>query len=156
MTHPSVKRVTNAAKDAGLDIKVVTFETPVKTAQAAADEIGCTPAQIANSLIFEGADTRALVLLLTSGGHRVDLDKAATQIGQPLKRAKPDRIKAETGFVIGGVAPLGHLNPIDTYIDATLFTFPTIWAAAGIAETVFETTAQDLERATGAIRFNPN
>ena len=58
--------------------------------------------------------------------------------------------------MIGGVAPLGHLNPIDTYIDATLFTFPTIWAAAGIAETVFETTAQDLERATGAIRFNPN
>ncbi len=154
--HPSVSRVKEAAAKAGLDISVVTFQTPVKTAQAAADEIGCTPAQIANSLVFEGKNSGDLILLLTSGGHRVDLEKAAQQIGEPLDRAKPDRIRTETGFVIGGVAPIGHLRPIKTYIDETLFTFESIWAAGGIAETVFETTASALERATSATRFTPN
>ena len=154
--HPSVTRVKEAANAAGLHIDIITYSKPVKTAQAAAEEVGCTAAQIANSLIFEGVASGELISLLTSGGHRVDLDKAAGQIGETLQRAKPDRIKAETGFVIGGVAPFGHLNPIRSYIDEHLFTFPAIWAAGGIAETVFQTTAEDLMRATGAQKFIAN
>ena len=154
--HPSVLRVIEAAEAAGVAIEIVRFETPAKTAAAAADLLGCTPAQIANSLIFEGRETGELLLLLTSGGHRVDLDHAATQIGQELKRADPDRVRAETGFVIGGVAPFGHLNPVRAFIDEALFAFDQVWAAGGIAETVFAIAPDILERATGATRFQAN
>lgn len=151
--HPSVTRVKEAAKTAELEIEIISFQEPAKTAKAAAELLGCTAAQIANSLIFESQETGNLLLLLTSGGHRVDLDFAAEQLGQTLTRARPDRIREETGFVIGGVAPLGHLNSIETWIDDALFAFDEIWAAGGIAETVFQTTAADLERACKAKRF---
>ena len=151
--HPSVQRVKEAAKTAGLPLDIVYFKTPAKTAAAAADLIGCTPAQIANSLIFEGKETGELLLLLTSGGHRVDLDHAASQIGQGLARANPDRVRKETGFVIGGVAPFGHLTPLRTYIDEALFAFERVWVAGGIAETVFAISPDDLEGATSASRF---
>lgn len=153
--HPEpVLRVINSAKAAGLKIKLMRFAQPANTAAAAAELVGCTVGQIANSLVFEGVQSAGLYLLLTSGAHRVALDKAGAQIGEPLKRAKPDRIKDELGFVIGGVAPLGFLQPIPSYIDRTLFDFDRIWAAAGISHCVFETTAQDLARACKATTFD--
>ncbi|MEM7241274.1 MAG: YbaK/EbsC family protein [Pseudomonadota bacterium] len=151
--HPSVLRVMDAAAAAGVSIEIVRFETPAKTAVAAAELLGCKPAQIANSLIFEGRETGALLLLLTSGGHRVDLEHAAAQIGQGLKRADLDRVRKETGFVIGGVAPFGHLCALTSYIDEALFDFDQVWAAGGVAETVFAIAPDVLERVTGAKRF---
>lgn len=149
----SVGRVVQAASQRNLAIEIVAFERPAKTAKMAAELIGCQVGQIANSLIFESAQDGALLLLLTSGAHRVDLEYVKTQIGQDLLRANPERIRKETGFAIGGVAPLGHLSPIATWIDEALFDYASIWAAGGRAETVFETTARDLERACDAQRF---
>lgn len=121
-----------------------------RTAQEAADACGCDVAQIVKSLIFEGTETGDLVLLLVSGRHQVDMDKAHEAVGESLKRAEIKRVRDETGFAIGGVAPLGHTAPLRTWIDKTLLEFDAVWAAAGAPNTVFEVNPAALKEATGA------
>ena len=147
---PSVARVAKAARQTGLAIDIVTLPVAAKTAKLAAEAVGCHVGQIANSLIFAGARSGQLVLLLSPGGRRVDLDRAAEVVGEPLKRADPDRVRAESGFVIGGVAPLGHLTPLPVWMDRTLLDHDVVWAAGGRAETVFSVSPAELARATGA------
>jgi prolyl-tRNA editing enzyme YbaK/EbsC (Cys-tRNA(Pro) deacylase) len=148
---PSVQRVREAAEAAGLTIEIVTLSVAAKTARLAAEAIGCDVGQIANSLIFAGAESGRLVLLLASGARRVDLDRAAAAVGEPLERADAGRVRAETGFAIGGVAPLGHLSPLPVWMDRTLLDHPVVWAAGGRAETVFSVAPAELARATGAV-----
>ena len=151
VVSPSVERVRAAAEAAGLRIEIVTLPVAAKTAKLAAEAIGCDVAQIASSLVFAGAESRRLALLLTSGGHRVDLGKAAEAVGEPLERADAGRVRAETGFAIGGVAPLGHLSPLPVWMDRTLLDHEVVWAAGGRAETVFSVAPTELARATGAV-----
>ena len=125
------------------------FDDGVRTAAAAAASIGCEVGAIANSLVFDAAGTP--VLILTSGAHRVDTVKTAATIGVPeLGRAAPEFVREHTGQTIGGVAPLGHPNPIPTYLDTALAAYPEIWAAAGHSHTVFQTTYDELRDLTGA------
>ena len=125
------------------------FDDGVRTAAAAAASIGCQVGAIANSLVFDAAGTP--VLILTSGAHRVDTVKTAATIGVPeLGRAAPEFVREHTGQTIGGVAPLGHPNPIPTYLDTALAAYPEIWAAAGHSHTVFRTTYDELRDLTGA------
>lgn len=125
------------------------FDDGVRTAAAAAASIGCEVGAIANSLVFDAAGTP--VLILTSGAHRVDTVKTAATIGVPeLGRAAPEFVREHTGQTIGGVAPLGHPNPIATYLDTALAAYPEIWAAAGHSHTVFRTTYDELRDLTGA------
>ena len=125
------------------------FDDGVRTAAAAAASIGCEVGAIANSLVFDAAGTP--VLILTSGAHRVDTVKTAATIGVPeLGRAAPEFVREHTGQTIGGVAPLGHPNPIPTYLDTALADYPEIWAAAGHSHTVFRTTYDELRDLTGA------
>lgn len=151
---PSVLRVENAAQTLGLDIDIIHFEEPAKTAQAAAELIGCHVGQIANSLIFKGKESGELKLLLTSGAHRVDLDYVAQQIGEALIRATPQEVREQSGFAIGGVAPIGHLTPVPTFFDRDLMQYQTIWAAGGRAETVFAIAPDALLAATKAQLFD--
>lgn len=150
----SMNRVRQSASAAGLDIEIITLPTSARTAQDAADSCGCDVGQIAKSMIFEGARTGALKLILVSGAHQLDLDRAETLFGETLTRADPKRVRDETGFAIGGVAPIGHLCAMQTYMDAALMRYQTIWAAAGAPEAVFEISPQDLMRATGATLFS--
>lgn len=147
---PSVARVAEAARQARLDVEIVTLPVAAKTARLAAEAVGCEVAQIANSLIFAGAQSGRLVLLLSSGANRVDLDKAAAAVGERLERADAGRIRTETGFAIGGVAPLGHLTPLPVWMDRALLRHDIVWAAGGRAETVFSVAPAELARATGA------
>jgi prolyl-tRNA editing enzyme YbaK/EbsC (Cys-tRNA(Pro) deacylase) len=88
--------------------------------------------------------------VLTSGAHRVDTAKVAALIGvAKVRRADPDFVRYHTGFVIGGVAPVGHSSPVRTLVDVALADYEQIWAAAGHAHTVFPTTYQELVRVTG-------
>ena len=103
--------------------------------------------------MFQGERTGALKLLLVSGDHAVDLAQAADQIGEGLTRADPRHVREQTGFAIGGVSPIGHLSPIETWIDEHLLSFETVWAAAGAPDAVFEIAPEILERVTGAKRF---
>lgn len=121
-----------------------------RTAQMAADVLGCTPSEIASSLIFETIEGGELVLIVASGGHRVDIDFVAKQLGTPLQMAKGKRIKQEVGFAIGGVPPLAHVTPLTTWMDVRLLQFETVWAAAGSPFAVFGVAPQELQRATAA------
>lgn len=151
----SMDRVWQAALDAGLEIEIITLPTSARTARDAADSCGCDVGQIAKSMIFEGTKTARLKLILVSGAHQLDLDKAETHFDEGLTRADPKRVREETGFAIGGVAPIGHLCAMQTYMDAALMDYETVWAAGGAPEAVFEISPQDLMRATGATLF-PN
>ncbi|OZM77720.1 aminoacyl-tRNA deacylase [Pseudonocardia sp. MH-G8] len=120
----------------------------VTTAAAAAAALGVEVGQIANSLVFD-ADGEPL-LVLTSGGHRVDTTAVAERIGvQRLRRASPDFVLAATGQAIGGVAPVGHPAPLRTLVDRALAAYDEVWAAGGIPHAVFPSTFAELEAVTG-------
>lgn len=146
----SVRRVEQAIADLGLNTQVLRMEQSTRTAEEAAAACGCAVGQIVKSMIFEGVQTAELKLLLISGQHDADLEKAAAQLGEPLVRADAKRIRAETGFAIGGVAPIGHLTPTETWIDQTLLQYDVVWAAAGAPDALFELSPGLLQRATGA------
>ncbi len=153
--HPSTEHVTALLRAAGWDGTVRTFPDGVKTAKAAAAALGCEVGAIANSLLFDADGSP--VLVLTSGAHRVDLAMVAATIGVgSLARAEPDFVRAHTGQVIGGVAPLGHPAPVPTYLDRALRQHSVIWAAAGHANTVFDTTYDELRLLTGATEIDVN
>lgn len=146
----SLKRVTAAIAAAGLENTIVHLSGAATTAQMAADELGTHPDQIAKSIIFLGEAQGRALLFLTAGGRRVDPDRAAEIAGEPLAKADAALIRAQTGFAIGGVSPLGHLSPIRAFADPYLMTFDLIWAAAGTPHHVFSLTPAALIRVTGA------
>ena len=147
----NTKRVEAVAKEKGLDIEVRRMPQSTRTATDAAKACGCSVAQIVKSLIFEGEQSGALLLLLVSGAHEVDLELAAEIIGERPIRTNPKRVRAETGFAIGGVAPIGHLHPIDTWMDTSLHNHELVWAAAGAPDAVFAVSPSALKAAVGAI-----
>jgi prolyl-tRNA editing enzyme YbaK/EbsC (Cys-tRNA(Pro) deacylase) len=147
--HPAVDRVRSALSDAGIAAEVVTLPDAARTARAAADTIGCDVAQIANSLVFRCERSGAPLLVMTSGANRVDTARVAALVGEPIGKADASFVRASTGFVIGGVAPVGHVAPVRTLIDRDLFRHAEIWAAAGHPHTVFRLSPAALLRATG-------
>lgn len=122
-----------------------------RTAQQAADVAGCHIDQIAKSMIFRGDISQTALLFLTAGGNQVDPVKASQLAGEPLGKADAGLIRTQTGFAIGGVAPVGHLHPIRAYLDPRLLEFETIWAAAGTPHHIFELRSVDLLPLTNAI-----
>jgi prolyl-tRNA editing enzyme YbaK/EbsC (Cys-tRNA(Pro) deacylase) len=146
--HPSVLRVTARLSELGARGAVRVLDDSARTAAQAAAQLGVEVAQIANSLVFS-ADGEPL-LVLASGGHRVDTAKVAALVGvTQVDRADPDFVRAHTGFVIGGVAPVGHPEPLRTLVDTALAGFDEVWAAAGHPHTVFPTSYAELVEITG-------
>lgn len=146
----SLKRVKTALETAGVTVDVREMSDSTRTADDAARAVGCEIDQIAKSIIFRGEDTGHVVLFLTAGGNQVDAAKATAVAGQTLGKADANQIRAETGFAIGGVAPVGHLSQIAAYLDPRLQDFTQVWAAAGTPRHVFAITPEDLLRITGA------
>ena len=133
------------------NVSAIVMETgEARTAQMAADGVGCHVDQIAKSIIFRGEDSGEAILFLTAGGNMVDPAKASALAGEALGKADAALIRAQTGFAIGGVAPVGHLNPIRAFLDPRLLEFDVIWAAAGTPHHVFALKSADLEPMTGA------
>ncbi|MFD1880151.1 YbaK/EbsC family protein [Paracoccus pacificus] len=145
----SVKRVQQALSEAGITADIVEVGQ-ARTAAEAAEAAGCHVHQIAKSIIFQDQNSGHVVLFLTAGGNRVSSEKASAVAGATLGKADADLIRAETGFAIGGVAPVGHLVPIRAYWDPKLSEFDTIWAAAGTPRHIFPIAPKDLLRITGA------
>lgn len=146
-SHAAVDRVAEALRAKGVTPEIVWFDDAVTTAQLAADALGVEVGQIANSLVFVLDDEP--ILVLTSGAHRVDTVWLGDELGGVIRRASKDDVKAATGQVIGGVAPVGHPSPVRTFVDTDLARYDEIWAAAGHAKTVFPTTFDELVRITG-------
>ncbi|CAH2402134.1 YbaK/EbsC family protein [Mesorhizobium ventifaucium] len=99
----------------------------------------------------QGETSGKLFLFPVSGSNQLDLGKAAVLSGEPLKRADPRQIRDETGFAIGGVAPIGHLIAIPAFTDETLLGFDRVWAAAGAHDAVFAAEPQAMVRAAQAV-----
>ncbi|MBU2075472.1 MAG: YbaK/EbsC family protein [Actinobacteria bacterium] len=147
--HPGIARFRAEHERLGGTGRIVTLPDSVHTAALAAEALGCEVGAIANSLLFDTGE--GPVLVLTSGGHRVDVTATAARIGVPrLKRASPELVREHTGQVIGGVSPLAHPAPVPTYLDRHLAAFGEIWAAAGHPAAVFSTTYAELLAMTGA------
>jgi prolyl-tRNA editing enzyme YbaK/EbsC (Cys-tRNA(Pro) deacylase) len=145
----SMARVIRALEAAGLRADIHALGEARTAAQAAA-VAGCHIDQIAKSIIFAGADSGQAVLFLTAGGNQVDAGRASALAGEDLGKADAALIRAQTGFAIGGVAPVGHLHPIRAYLDPRLMEFAVIWAAAGTPHHIFPIAPADLHRLTGA------
>jgi prolyl-tRNA editing enzyme YbaK/EbsC (Cys-tRNA(Pro) deacylase) len=151
--HPAIARFRDAHTLRGGTGRIITLPDSVHTAALAAEALGCEVGAIANSLVFD-ADGGP-VLILTSGGHRVDTAKVAATLGvERLRRASPEFVRTHTGQVIGGVSPIGHPAPVPTYLDPWLRTYDEIWAAAGHPAAVFSTTYDELIAMTGATEID--
>lgn len=146
---PSAQRVQDALLAAGSQHQVVELTETARSAAEAAAAVGCTVAQIAKSLVFKGRTSGRAVLVIASGANRVDLAKVQALLGEPLDRADPDFVRAETGFAIGGIPPVGHAKALTTVIDEDLLEHERIWAAAGHPNAVFPLTPAELVRLTG-------
>jgi len=146
----SRKRVEAALDAAGLDVRVIEMPGETRTANQAADQAGCALDQIAKSIIFRGQSSGVAVLFITAGGNQVDPVRAAVVAGEALERADATFVRAQTGFAIGGVAPLGHLSPPHCFLDPRLLEFEVIFAAAGTPRHIFAVSPGDLQRVTEA------
>jgi len=152
----SRERVEAALRAAGLPCQILEYPAGTKTAADAAAAVGCEVGQIAKSIIFRAQPSDRVVLVLTSGPNRVDERKVQAGLahllaGESLGKADAEFIRRQTGFAIGGVAPVGHLTPPVTVLDETLMTYPTLWAAAGTANAVFELTPAQLVQLTAPL-----
>ncbi|HET8879367.1 MAG TPA: YbaK/EbsC family protein [Arthrobacter sp.] len=149
MDADAVANVRRALVAAGARDTVSVFQVEVPTAAAAAAVLGCDVAAITNSLVFRLGD--APLLILASGAARVDLGHIADRLGcGKIRRADPGFVLHHTGQRVGGVAPLGHPQPIRTLLDDSLKSHPLLWAGAGDHNSMFSITYQDLKRITNA------
>lgn len=131
----------------GLQLEVKEFDQSTRTAQEAADAVGCELGQIVKSLVFRSEQTP--FLFLVSGKNRLDTEKAESTLGQVIMIADADYVREHTGYPIGGVPPVAHLEAIAIYIDKDLMKYEELWAAAGTPNAVFRINSTDLPRITG-------
>jgi len=140
----SAQKVQAALQALGLTLDVVELPDSTRTAQEAAQAIGCTVGQIVKSLIFRTLHSNRPVLVEASGTNRVDEGKLAALLGEPVGKADADFVRQRTGFVIGGVPPVGHADALSTFIDQDLLQYGEVWAAAGTPHAVFKLTPAEL------------
>lgn len=132
------QQVQCVLRDRGLDVTVLELPGETRTAEDAADSLGCRVEQIVKSLVFRRAVTDGPVLVLASGRNRIDLEKLAAILGEPLVKADADYVKRVTGYAIGGVPPVGHKCSSTVLVDEDLLAVGETWAAAGTPHAVFK------------------
>src|SRR5688572_11613887 len=145
----SVERVRDALSRAGLGDTIVELPGAARTAKAAAEYLGCEVGQIANSLVFHAQASDAAILVMSSGAKRVDIARLAALVGEPVGKADADFVRSRTGFVIGGVAPVGHIGELGKFVHRSLAADGATWAAAGHPHAVFRLTYAQLLAITG-------
>jgi prolyl-tRNA editing enzyme YbaK/EbsC (Cys-tRNA(Pro) deacylase) len=149
----AVKRVVQALIDHKMSGQIKVLSDSARSAAEAASALGIEVGQIASSILFKLPDDSPL-LVITSGRHRVDTQLVASQLGvAELGRVDADYVKEKSGFSIGGVAPIGWLNPAKIIIDEALNDYQVVWAAAGHPHAVFPTTYEELSKVTSATQM---
>ena len=146
---PSALRVQNILKENGFDYAVVELSHSTRTANEAAQAVGCQLGQIVKSLVFKGKKSQMPILVVASGANRVNETRISGLVSEPIKMAHADFVRKKTGFAIGGVPPLGHSEKLMTFIDEDLFKYDEIWAAAGNPHALFKLTPDNLVAMTG-------
>lgn len=142
-------RVRRALAERGIEARIAEFAETTRTSAEAAAAVGCAVAQIAKSLVFRGLTTGRPILVIASGANRVNEATLAALAGEAVGKADAAFVRERTGFAIGGVPPLGHAEPVRTFIDEDLLGLPEIWAAAGTPNAVFRLTPAELVAITG-------
>ncbi|UCH60555.1 MAG: YbaK/EbsC family protein [Anaerolineales bacterium] len=145
----SAQRVQDALAELGFNLQVIELPASTRTALEAAQAVGCQVGQIVKSLVFRALRSDRPILVVASGINRVNESVITRQIGEPLGKADASFVRERTGFVIGGVPPVGHLESLETFIDQDLMQYSQVWAAAGTPNAVFELTPENLIRMTG-------
>ncbi len=146
---PSAQKVQDTLQLLGFNLQVIEFEQTTRTSAEAAQAIRCEVGQIAKSLIFKGKQSGKAILIIASGANRVDEKKIRAIVGEKVEKPDADFVREQTGFVIGGVPPVGHTQKLETLIDEDLMKFENIWGAAGTPNAVFRLTPTDLVKMTG-------
>jgi prolyl-tRNA editing enzyme YbaK/EbsC (Cys-tRNA(Pro) deacylase) len=136
--HPTAERFQARLRELGLDSEVQELADSTRTAQEAAAAVGVEVGQIVKSLVF--VDDEGPLLCLCAGDRRVDPGR----LGQGVRQAKGDEVRAATGFAIGGVPPVGHEQPVRTVVDASLRRFDVVWCAGGTPHAVFPVSPEAL------------
>ncbi len=144
----NASRVQSYLQDRGFTFTIKEFSSSTRTAQDAAESIGCTVGQIAKSLVFRDKNGDRPVLVIASGANRVDIAKIRDKTGLQLVKADAQYVKERIGFAIGGVPPVAHTQPVRIILDVDLKQYAAIWAAAGTAHAVFKMTPDELEALT--------
>jgi prolyl-tRNA editing enzyme YbaK/EbsC (Cys-tRNA(Pro) deacylase) len=150
----SAQVVQSALHALGYELEVVELPDSTRTAEEAARAVGCKVGQIVKSLIFKAKRSGRPVLVIASGANRVNERVIEALLGEPLGKANADFVRQETGFVIGGVPPIGHTHNITTYIDEDLLQYEEVWAAAGTPHAVFLLDPGLLQNMTGGHVIN--
>ena len=143
----SVQRVIAALRAVGLDVPVTVFPTSTRTVAEAAATVGVTERQIVKSLVLikDGGP----ILILASGGNRLDLDLLGRTLGGALRMASAEEVRAITGYAVGGVPPVGHSSGLPVYVDADLLAYEVVYAAAGTPNAAFPIDPRRLVEITG-------
>jgi prolyl-tRNA editing enzyme YbaK/EbsC (Cys-tRNA(Pro) deacylase) len=146
---PSAQKVQEALRALGFEYTVIESAQPSRTSAEAARLVGCEVGQIAKSLVFRTAQTGRPVLVIASGANRVNEWRIGVLLKEVLEKAPAAFVREVTGYAIGGIPPVGHARPIDTFIDEDLLQFEQIWAAAGTPNALFRLAPADLVAMTG-------
>ena len=142
-----VKRAEKSIKQFSTNMRVIILDSSAKTAIEAASSLGCDVGAIVKSLLFRTENT--FTLFLVSGDKKVSLNKIKKTLNiKDASMASPEDVKKITGYTIGGVSPVGHLNKIEILIDHSLARFKNLYAAAGHPNCVFKTNFDDLKKIT--------
>ncbi len=132
-----------AFKEKGIQIEILNLEQSTKTSIEAAEAVGCKLEQIAKSIIFSDSN-KNLIHIFVSGPNRVDLVRFKESTGITLVNADAQFVRDKTGFAIGGVAPLGHVEKPKYFFDESLLSYDLIWCAGGTPNSLFEIKTIDL------------
>jgi len=143
----SCRKVQNYLNNFNLKLEVQELSKSTRTAQQAADAVGCAVGQIVKSLIFRTADQP--LLFLVSGKNQLDVDKVNTEFNFQLQKADAHFVREKSGYAIGGVPPVAHAFPMEVFIDRDLMGYDEVWAAAGTPNAVFRLKSNDLPHITG-------
>jgi prolyl-tRNA editing enzyme YbaK/EbsC (Cys-tRNA(Pro) deacylase) len=145
----SAQRVQEALRERGVEARVRELPASTRTAADAAAAIGCAVGQIAKTLVFRRLADDQPILVVAGGGNRVDERRLAELAGGPVAKADADFVRQRLGYAIGGVPPVGHGQPIVTFVDEDLLVLETVWAAAGTPHAVVPLTPAELVAVTG-------
>jgi len=145
----TAQKIQDLLNSLGYDYTVIEHAESTRTALEAAERAGCELGQIVKSLIFKGKQSGKPILVLTSGANRVNEKRIREYAGEGIGKADADFVRAVTGYVIGGVPPLGHVQEMETYLDEDFLQYETVWAAAGTPNAIFELKTSDLQKMTG-------
>ena len=142
-----VKRAEKALKEFDETLSVRELENTARTAVDAAKSLNCEVGAIVKSLLFKNGDN--FFLCLVSGDKRCSLNKLKKFFNsKDLSMASPDDVKEQTGYTIGGVSPIGHINSLQILVDSSLNRFKNLYAAAGHPNCIFKINFNDLIKIT--------